>query len=55
MLFPELEELSPRRRMLRFLELSFQCRKSTPDELAMKLGYANVSMLCPTELVHRLC
>jgi DNA-binding Xre family transcriptional regulator len=45
MLFPELEELPPRRRMLRFLELSFQHRKSTPDELAKELGYANVSIV----------
>ena len=45
MLFPELEELPPRRRMLRFLELNFQHRKSTPDELAIELGYANVSIV----------
>jgi DNA-binding Xre family transcriptional regulator len=43
--FPELEELPPRRRMLRFLELGFQYRKSTPDELAKELGYANVSIV----------
>lgn len=45
MLFPELEELPPRHRMLRFLELSFEYRKSTPDELAKDLGYANVGIV----------
>jgi len=39
MLFPELEETPPNRRMSRFLELSFEYRNSTPAELAEKLGY----------------
>ena len=39
MLFPELEETPPNRRMSRFLELSFEYRKSTPAQLAEKLGY----------------
>lgn len=39
MLFPELEDVPPARRMSRFLELSFEYRTSTPAELAEKLGY----------------
>ena len=40
MLFPELEETPPNRRMSRFLELSFEYRDSIPAELAEKLGYS---------------
>lgn len=45
MLFPELEELPPKSRMPRFLELNFQYRKSTPRELAKDLGYANANIV----------
>ena len=40
MLFPELEETPPNRRMSRFLQLAFEHCKSTPSELAEKLGYS---------------
>ena len=47
MLFPELEDIPPARRMSRFLELSFEYRTSTPAELAEKLGYRKDSPSSP--------